>query len=294
MTAKPPPIPLNAIRAFVEAARSESFSRAARRLDITQGAVSRHVAALEKFLDARLFVRRGGAVTLSDVGRQYLESIDEAWSTIDLVTRQTAVGAKGRERLVVRTSLPTFALTALIPRLPGFQPESPMKVDLVTSLSEPDTDDVFDVLVTRDLRVAASERWEIARESLVCVASPARARECESLPAARWSFIASRSRPDVLPAWARQVKDAADIEPAMVYDHFFLATAAAIGGLGCLVVPRILVSPYLAEGVLVTLATPEVATGVRYWAFANPSSASPREAVAFCRWLKASLRDKAA
>ena len=42
--------PLNAIRAFEAAARHASFTRAAQELFVTQGAISRHVATLEKWL----------------------------------------------------------------------------------------------------------------------------------------------------------------------------------------------------------------------------------------------------
>jgi LysR family transcriptional regulator, glycine cleavage system transcriptional activator len=41
------PLPLNAIRVFVETARAQSFSQAATHLGMTQSGVSRHIASLE-------------------------------------------------------------------------------------------------------------------------------------------------------------------------------------------------------------------------------------------------------
>ena len=49
--------PLNAIKAFEAAARLGSFTRAAEELNVTHGAVSRQIRALEDWLGARLFVR---------------------------------------------------------------------------------------------------------------------------------------------------------------------------------------------------------------------------------------------
>ena len=53
--------PLNALRAFEAAARSESFTRAAEELNVTQGAVSHQVKALEETLGVRLFNRAAPA-----------------------------------------------------------------------------------------------------------------------------------------------------------------------------------------------------------------------------------------
>src|SRR5580692_1388407 len=49
--------PLNTLKAFEAAARSESFTRAAEELCVTQGAVSHQIKALEVTLGLRLFTR---------------------------------------------------------------------------------------------------------------------------------------------------------------------------------------------------------------------------------------------
>lgn len=40
---------------FIVASKTKSFSKAAKRLGITQGTVSNHISALEKYFDAQLF-----------------------------------------------------------------------------------------------------------------------------------------------------------------------------------------------------------------------------------------------
>ena len=48
---------LKQLEAFVEVAQSGSFSKAAKKLFLTQPTISAHIASLEKELDTRVFVR---------------------------------------------------------------------------------------------------------------------------------------------------------------------------------------------------------------------------------------------
>ena len=286
----PQALPLNAVRVFVEAARQLNFSRAGRVLGMSQGGVSRHVATLERYFGQPLFARSGTSVRLTDAGRLYFDTVQEALSTIELATRQLAQSQAGA-RLIVRTSLPTFAMTTLIPALPGFQPTAPVAVDLVTSLSPPGPADSYDVLITRDLAVAGAEHWLLAAENLVCVASPARCREFANQPVSQWQFLAAQSRPDVLAAWSAQLGlQAAGIQVSASFDHYFLAIAAAIGGMGHLVVPELLVAEPLRQGHLVRTETAAVRGDASYSAYINPRSTAPEASRMFCRWLKGWFR----
>lgn len=288
-----PPLPLNAIRVFVEAARQLNFSRAGAALGMTQGGVSRHVATLEACLGQPLFLRRGTAVRLTDAGRQYFDAVQEAMATLEWATRQWTQALAPGARLRVRSSLPTFVHTVLIPALPGFQAVSPVAVDLVTSLSAPDPGETFDVLLTRDLQLSHADQWELLQETLVCVCAPSLQANCAQQPLTQWPFVRSRSRADSLPDWVRHTAPALAVEELAVhavFDHYFLAIAAVIGGMGCLVVPRVLVQAHLNQGVL-TLATPgEVASAACYRAFVHPHSTQPLQAQMFCRWLATHLR----
>lgn len=290
-TASPP---LNAVRVFVEAARQLNFSRAAQALGITQGGVSRHVATLERHLGFALFQRRGSSVALSDGGRLYLDAVQEPMAAIEQASRQMAQRRPAAGRLIVRTSLPTFAMGSLIPALPHFAAVPPVGVDLVTSLDAPGPDDAYDVLITRDLRLGDAEQWLLCSEVLVCVAAPVRQQSWATRPLAQWEFLATHSRPEALLAWARQVRpDAGAPVICANFDHYFLAIPAAIAGMGHLVAPLALVAEALGQGQLV-LATPDrVRRDASYQAYVNPRSAMPETARHFCRWLKAWLRDAA-
>jgi LysR family transcriptional regulator AphB len=64
---------LNDTAAFVAVGRARSFTRAAERLGVPKGTVSRQVARLERHLGARLLQRTTRSVALTDVGRAYYE-----------------------------------------------------------------------------------------------------------------------------------------------------------------------------------------------------------------------------
>ncbi len=58
------------LQTFVIAAESQSFTRAAKTLGLTQAAVSQHVAAIEKQLTKPLFERGPRSVVLTEIGRR--------------------------------------------------------------------------------------------------------------------------------------------------------------------------------------------------------------------------------
>ena len=115
--------PLNALKAFEAAARSESFTRAAEELSVTQGAVSHQVKALEATLGIKLFVRERQRLAITDAGRDYLAVVRDALDRI----------AVGTERLLQRqtsgvltvSTSPDFAAKWLVHRLDRFAEAHP-------------------------------------------------------------------------------------------------------------------------------------------------------------------------
>jgi len=109
---------MSALRAFDAVARLGSFTRAARDLALTQGAVSRQVAALEGQLGVALVAREGRRAGLTAAGRAYAPRVRAALELLG----QGAVEAMGQAsstglRLAI---LPTFGTRWLMPRIPGF------------------------------------------------------------------------------------------------------------------------------------------------------------------------------
>jgi LysR family transcriptional regulator, glycine cleavage system transcriptional activator len=122
--------PLNALKAFEAAARSESATRAAEELCVTQGAVSQQLKALEAVLGVKLFTREHQRLVITEAGREYLAVVRDALDRI----------AMGTERLVQRqtsgvltvSTSPDFAAKWLVHRLGRFAEAHP-DIDLRVS-----------------------------------------------------------------------------------------------------------------------------------------------------------------
>jgi LysR family transcriptional regulator, glycine cleavage system transcriptional activator len=110
--------PLNALKAFEAAARSESFTRAAEELCVTQGAVSHQVKSLEATLGIKLFSRERQRLILTDAGREYLTVVRDAFDRIAAGTERV-VQRQNAGVLTVSTS-PDFAAKWLVYRLGRF------------------------------------------------------------------------------------------------------------------------------------------------------------------------------
>ena len=286
-------VPLTALRAFVTAGRHGNFTRAAAALGITQSAVSRHVATLEAFSDCRLFIRRGSTIAFTAAGLQLYDAVKDALSTIELTMQLLAQRCQRHDRLKVRTSMPSFAMTVVIPALGAYTAKHGVQIDLITSLSPPQPSDDFDVLITRDLNLPGAESWELAREVLVCVGSPGLVAAHRAEPSERWPMVAARSRPDVIATWAIAADVSADsLKVVATYDHLFLAVTAAVGGAGFLVVPQWLVLDQISNGTLVLVDEQKIGSGASYVAYVHAHSAHAQSAGEFCRWLKGMLRDR--
>lgn len=282
-------VPLNAIRAFAAIARERNLSRAAETMGTTQSSISRHLAVLEEYLGASLLDRRGRVSRLTEFGRLYADAISDPLETICFTTnRMKRRDPAAINRLVVRTSLSTFATHVLIPNLQAFSKEmGGATIDVISSLKEPDAADRYDVLLTRDLHVGEpADAWQIYREQLVCVGSPAHLKGDGSGNIRSTPILAITSRPDILPTWLRSMGIGGDeiIIGARV-DHHYLAMPAVMTGKCLMVAPEIIVAPSVRDGFLNVVPDTRVSSGMDYKAYALDRSGNPDLARAFCRWL---------
>ena len=125
--------PLNGLRSFVEAGRELSFSRAADRLGVTPGAVSRLVRKLEQHLGVRLLERTAHGLVLTGQGELYLRDVSGPLTAVEAATRRL-VGSRNPNRIVV-ACYPTFAARWLLPRWSRFFDRHPeIDVQIATSL----------------------------------------------------------------------------------------------------------------------------------------------------------------
>ncbi len=109
---------LNWLRVFEAAARTESFARAGRVLNMSAAAVSQQIKALETHLGKELFVRHAHSVALTDVGRAYLPGVQQSLQLLEAST-EGLFGTRAEQPLYVQSIL-LFAHGVLAPRIPGF------------------------------------------------------------------------------------------------------------------------------------------------------------------------------
>lgn len=150
--------PLSRFRPFEVAARHESFSRAAEELGMTQTAVSKQIAALERELNFTLFERRNRAVFLTDAGRRLGEVVGRALA--DITTELAAIQGKRRTTELILHCQLCEAFYWLMPRLARFHERYPsVELRVVSSLNPlTETAEAFDVAIQTSGRASGSAR----------------------------------------------------------------------------------------------------------------------------------------
>jgi len=108
---------------FREVVREGSFTAAARKLHMTQPAISLHIMALETELKARLLDRDGRGVRLTTAGSALLESADAALASLQEAARRIAEIQAPERGTVVFACGDTVALHMLPPVLTRFRKE---------------------------------------------------------------------------------------------------------------------------------------------------------------------------
>ncbi len=165
--------PLNHLRALEAAIRHESFTKAAEELNVTQGAISRHVKALEDYLGFTLIERINNNLVIPPESQQLAQALTRAFDAISKAARDLQ---EGKLRRVIRVhSYTNLMLRWLIPKLPSFQALHPdIEVRISTGIKEVDfgKDDV-DVAVRLGLGDWPDARAELLfNDELLPVCSP--------------------------------------------------------------------------------------------------------------------------
>ncbi|RWK30378.1 transcriptional regulator GcvA [Mesorhizobium sp.] len=124
--------PLNPLRAFEATARHASLTKAAAELNVTHGAVSHQIKALEQSLGVKLFERAGQRVKLTPHGAELLPAVSTAFDGIAAATqRMTRPASTGALSV---SCVPALLLLWMIPRLGSFTSQYPdIRLTLIPS-----------------------------------------------------------------------------------------------------------------------------------------------------------------
>jgi LysR family glycine cleavage system transcriptional activator len=244
---------MSELRAFECVARHRSFTRAAAELHLTQSAVSRQVAALEEAVGARLVLRRGNGLELSDAGRDYLGGVRDALDCLD----EAAARVRGRRRDGVPVnvaSAPTFATQWLLPRLERFRQAHPGVV-----LNFLPYTPQFDFSAPGDLDVAIqfgegrfphAEAHYLLGRDIVPICAPALAGTFVA-PAdlARHALLQHVEVPRAWRDWFEALgTNVADPDAGPRFCQYALIVKAVASNLGLGLLPRCLIEEPLARG----------------------------------------------
>jgi DNA-binding transcriptional LysR family regulator len=286
---------LNGLRGFEAAARLESATRAAAELNVTHGAVSRQIRALEDTLGTALFSREGRGLALTPAGRRLRDATSGAFDQLRMCCDQLRRDA-GAAPLVLGCSGSVLARW-MIPRLERMQRELPaltLNLSVAERIPEPALPGLDAVLMIGEPTLLPA--WQVhtlAPELIAPVFSPRHPR-AETLRKANVATLAKEallhttSRPQAWPAWARaQHVAVGKLHFGQSFEHLYYMLEAAAAGLGVAVAPQQLVADDIAAGRLIA-PWKFRATGVNWVLCARKSPNDPRIA-ALVVWLRAEL-----
>lgn len=257
--------PMNPLRVFETVARHKNLSAAARELHVTQSAVSRQIATLEKYIGTALIKRESRGISLTPTGQRYAKDVVPAFKTLSEATGK-AMKQGTQSALRVRTYT-TFTAKWLIPHLVQFRNLHP-DIEILVSNAVPDVDfdrDAVDVAIQYgDGQWPGTEVDLLFNDELEPVCSPgylagvAGARDDPSL-LLKGPLLVSHYRRNDWDDWLefQNLKNKADKAKRMSFSTSVLTWQAAMDGLG------------LAIGQIPLLKT-ELDTGLLLRPFASP------------------------
>jgi LysR family transcriptional regulator, glycine cleavage system transcriptional activator len=281
--------PLNGLKAFEAAARSQSFTRAAEELNVTQGAVSHQVKALEDTLGLKLFLRERQRLILTEAGRDYLTVIRDALDQI----------AVGTERLLQRqesgvltvSTSPDFAAKWLVNRLSRFAekyPDVDLRVSATTHYVDFARDDVDIAIRHGDGNWPGLDVQRLYSERLFPVCSPklvaGRNRITKAADILKFPLL----RLEDATNWTRLLEAAgvkATVRPGPVLNRASMLIDAAIDGQGIALARTALAAWDLINGRLVRPVNVSLRMANTYWIVCPKSVSTVPKIAAFRNWI---------
>ncbi len=258
-----PAFTLEQARSFVAVAETESISRAAHQLSLSQGAVTQQVRNFERALGVRLLERTGGRIRLTGAGLEIAEACQTLVGALEEVQQTARRLASMAEGALVVGASPTAAahyLPALLDRFSRLYPGIEIKV--VTE----NTPRVANAVAAGDLDCALVEgptgepsllELPLAEDEVLAVVSAghplAALAEPDSAELRRHRFVGREAGASLEHFAAQMLGPGYAGIRRIELGHLDAVRAAVLAGLGFAVLPRIAIAEELAAGSLVAL-----------------------------------------
>ncbi len=283
--------PLNSLCAFEAAARHLSFTRGAEELNVTQGAVSHQVKALEDRLGFKLFLRRRQGLALTEAGRSCQLFIRDAFDR--LAAGFDALLSKDDAGVLTVSVSPNFASKWLVSRIGRFSEMFP-DIDLRISASLQHVgfarEDV-DVAV----RHGVEGRWPdlhavgLTGETLFPMCSPMLMEGEHPLSKREHLMHHTLLHLDSREDWLKWLNAAdvgdVDLSKGAVFNQASLALDAAVSGQGVVLGRSALAASDLLGGRLVRPFGPSLQVDYGYFIVCPKPTAERPKIRAFREWL---------
>jgi DNA-binding transcriptional LysR family regulator len=291
-----------AMSTFVAVARAGSFSAAARSLNLSATAVSRHVADLERMLGVALLRRTTRHVSPTEAGAQYLPRAEAILAEIERLDSETsALDPTPRGRLRI-TAPPAVGNEVIAPLSVDFVEAYP-EVDLEVEFTERLVDLVaegFDAAIRAGPLESSSmiAHRIVEMRYLICASPsylerrgvPERPHDIGEHDCIHWRAAAERG------AWGF-AKDGARVSVAirgrLLMSNFAAAREAAVRGLGLAILPLLTVRDDLEAGRLIPVLPDYEAHHGILSLVRPPTPFEPPKLRAFIDFITGALRERA-
>ncbi|TIH14695.1 LysR family transcriptional regulator [Marinifilum sp. JC120] len=242
--------PLGPLVSFRAAAACLSFTKAARELNLTHGAVSKAVKQLEEYYGLHLFHRRNRAIFLTAKGRFLFQHVDRLLNELEEVSEQMSIAENG-QRISVSCE-PSLSMRWLMPRLEQFHesfPETEIHISTAGGPIDLTSESVHLAIRRSDFSWPTNyHAHTLGRERIGPVCSPSYWEKNKHKPK---KILHTRTRREAWTNWGQYSGKTVEADSEQFYDHFYFSLQAAVAGLGLAMGPEPLVADDLERGLLV-------------------------------------------
>lgn len=284
-------VSFGALRSFVEVGRQASIKQAARELNVTPGAVSQQIKALEAHFGVQLLTRGNREVRLSADGLRLYAKIAPAFEQIDTAV-QLFDGRRPVPETLVISTVPSFAACWLTSRLGRFTAAHPrIEVQIETSIQLADlSGGSTDVAVRHGSGYYPGlDAVRLFSPQLIAIGSPALlidGRVASPADCLRYPLLQDRDRMD-WSVWleAHGVRASHSATKGPSYADDALLIQGAIAGQGLAIVRDVYAAGALTAGRIMLAIDAPVPTAAGYFVVTRPDRMKVPKIAAFRQWI---------
>lgn len=279
-------IPLNSLKFFNFVAQYGSVTIAAKKLFVTQSAVSKQIYNLEELLNIQLFKRQNKSLILTIEGEQLYQCSQKVFNQLDECLIQLSTNKVEKKRLVLSCE-PTMSMKWLIPRLAEFKKlEHDFDIVLLTGGGEVDFEkNNIDIAIRRnDFDWGAHIFSEKIGDEYITLVQASHIIEMKEL-------LISTSRPFFLKKLTHitELKQFIKNYSKIELEHFYLCLEGCLAGLGATIISIYMIEKELKLKSLKKLIFP-IKDGSSYYLLSHTSFKEDRQKIIFLEWLKNEMK----